>query len=103
MFVNKTAVESKKIFKKSWEEKRTFLKYDHCLMKCHTKDNCYELKGYPDNFGNRGQKGRFQNQRNSSADQRSYNSAHAYLAETPVEPVESTDNGQKGDQLMSLM
>ncbi|GAA0171552.1 hypothetical protein LIER_41180 [Lithospermum erythrorhizon] len=92
MFVNKSAIENK-VFKQVWEEKRAFLKCDHCSMKCHTKDNFYRLKGYPENFDNRGQKGRFQSQRNFSADQR--RSAQAYLAETSVE---SAENGYKGDQ-----
>ncbi|GAA0156983.1 hypothetical protein LIER_14344 [Lithospermum erythrorhizon] len=65
----RTFADDKKVVKK-WDDKKAFLKCDHYNMRGHTKDNCYRLKGFPDNFGSRNQKSRFQNVRSNNAMQR---------------------------------
>ncbi|GAA0151244.1 hypothetical protein LIER_10004 [Lithospermum erythrorhizon] len=51
----KPYVDNKKSLKK-WEENKSFLRCDYCVMKGHTKDTCFKLKGYPEGFFNMNQK-----------------------------------------------
>ncbi|GAA0186673.1 hypothetical protein LIER_33961 [Lithospermum erythrorhizon] len=89
MFV-RPAVEVNKF--KKWDDKKTFLKCDHCGIKGHVKKNCYRLKGYPDWSNTRNLRPRSQNNRNLVY--ANVVNAH-YMGETLVDFTEGASNSNK--------
>ncbi|GAA0152871.1 hypothetical protein LIER_37581 [Lithospermum erythrorhizon] len=60
MFVNPAiSTNNKKPAFKKWDDKKGFIKCNHCGMKDHLKDACYRLHRFPERFGKRHKKGGF--------------------------------------------